>query len=202
MNYIRFKHELARFPVFSLADIRAVDPRFDRRRLTEWQHKGYIKKIIKGYYLFADADINEKRLFEIANKIYRPSYVSLESALSYYHLIPESVFAITSVSTRRTHRFETGIGRFIFRTIQPKLFFGYVVTPDFVKIAYMEKALLDYFYLNSSLRSVDDFKSLRLNREVLLEQLREERLFNFLKRINQHTLTLRITQFMKWIQNA
>ena len=41
----------------------------------------------------------------VANKIYSPSYISLETALSYYGLIPESVYALTSVSTRKTISF-------------------------------------------------------------------------------------------------
>jgi len=202
MNYIKFKSALARFPVFSIADIRTVDARFDRRRLSEWQNKGYIKKIIKGYYFFSDIDIDEKRLFEIACKIYRPSYVSMESALSYYHLIPESVFAITSVSTRRTYTFETGIARFIYRTIQKKLFFGYVIGPGFLKMASMEKAVLDYFYLNSSLKKRDDFESLRINKDAFQEQLNEDRLFNYLKRFNHRALAKRTGDFMEWMRNA
>lgn len=136
------------FPVFSLADIRVAHVGFDRRRLSEWQKKGYIKKIIKGYYLFSDVDIEESTLLAIANKIYKPSYISFETAMSYYRLIPESIYMITSASTRRTSRFETPMARFSYRTIKPALFFGYSLLPGGTKMAFLEKALLDYFYLN------------------------------------------------------
>ena len=110
MNFVHFKNSLRDFPVFSIADIRAAHGGFDRRRLSEWQKKGYIKKIIKGYYLFSDVDINENTLLAIANKIYKPSYISFETAMSYYRLIPESIYMITSASTRRTSLFETTYG--------------------------------------------------------------------------------------------
>jgi predicted transcriptional regulator of viral defense system len=86
-----FKNSLQNFQVFSVADIRAVHRGFDRRRLSEWQKKGYIIKIIKGYYIFSDVNIDEPMLWEIANKIYKPSYVSFENAMSHYRMIPESI---------------------------------------------------------------------------------------------------------------
>ena len=78
MQYLKLKESLKDFTVFSLADIRRVDSSFHRRRLNEWQEKRYIKKLIKGYYIFSDLELNENVLFEIANRIYAPSYVSLD----------------------------------------------------------------------------------------------------------------------------
>ena len=125
MQYIELKESLKEFTIFSLADIERIDSNFYRRRLNEWQDKGYIKKIIKGYYIFSDLELSENILFEIANRIYSPSYISFEMALSYYHLIPESVYGITSASTRRTYKFKTPIAEFSYRTIKHNLFFGY-----------------------------------------------------------------------------
>jgi len=88
MKFLELKNELKDFPIFSLNEIKNIDPNFYRRRLNEWQDKGYIKKVIRGYYIFSDLQLSEEILFKIANRIYSPSYVSLESALSYYHLIP------------------------------------------------------------------------------------------------------------------
>src|SRR5210317_1296419 len=144
MNFVQFKNSLRDFPVFSIADIRAAHGGFDRRRLSEWQKKGYIKKIIKGHYLFSDVDIDESTLSAIANKIYKPSYISFETAMSHYRLIPESTYMITSASTRRTSLFETPMARFSYRTIKPVLFFGYSLLQGGIKMAFMEKAILDY----------------------------------------------------------
>lgn len=202
MNFVHFKNSLRDFPVFSIADIRAAYGGFDHRRLSEWQKKGYIKKIIKGYYFFSDVDINENRLAAIANKIYKPSYISLETALSHYRLIPESVYMTTSVSTRRTYRFATPLAMFSYRKIKPALFFGYSLMADRIKMAFMEKAILDFLYLNPLVRSEDDFLSLRLNREEILSQMQMERLMNYVQRFNQKRLANTAERFLSWVGYA
>jgi predicted transcriptional regulator of viral defense system len=200
MNFISFKNSLRDFPVFSVADIRAAHGDFDRRRLSEWQKKGYIKKIIKGYYLFSDVDMNEDTLSAIANKIYKPSYISFETAMSHYRLIPESIYMMTSASTRRTYVFETPVARFSYRTIKPSLFFGYSILPDGIKMAFMEKAILDYFYINPAVQSDDDFASLRINREEILSRVNKKRLADYMQRFSQKRLSKRMKHFLEWLE--
>ena len=199
MNFIQFKDSLRDFPVFSIADIRVAHPGFDRRRLSEWQEKGYIKKIIKGFYLFSDLDTDESALMAIANKIYKPSYISFETALSYYRLIPENIYMITSASTRRTSLFETPMARFSYRTIKPSLFFGYSLLTSGIKIAFVEKAILDYLYINPAVRNADDFASLRINREEMLSQVSVERLTAHLQRFKHKRLSKTIKHFLGWL---
>ena len=122
MRFLELKKTLKDFTLFSLKDIKRCDNVFFRARLNEWQKKGYIKKIVKGYYIFSDLELNEKVLYEIGNKIYRPSYISFQTALSYYGLIPESVYAMTSASTRKTYHFKTPIAEFVYRTISTSTF--------------------------------------------------------------------------------
>ncbi|MCD6318220.1 hypothetical protein J7M02_04055, partial [Candidatus Aerophobetes bacterium] len=175
------------------------------RRLNEWQNKGYIKKVIKGYYIFSDLTLNENVLFEIANRIYNPSYISLEMAFSYYHLIPESVYGITSVSTRRTYRFKTPIGEFIYRKVKPNLFFGYNLVnykDKRFKIASIEKAILDYFYINPNIKTEADFVSLRMNKDLFLKQINEKKLHKLLKEFGKKTLTRRVVSFLEFMKNA
>ena len=50
--------------------------------------------------------------FELAQYIYGPSYISLESALSFHRLIPEAVHGITSVCIKRSKEIETPLGVF------------------------------------------------------------------------------------------
>ena len=199
MNFVSFKNSLRDFPVFSIADIRATYGGFDHRRLSEWQKKGYIQKIVKGYYIFSEVDIDENMLSVIANKIYKPSYISFETAMSHYRLIPESIYMITSASTRRTYLFQSPLARFSYRTIKPALFFGYAILSDGIKMAFMEKAILDYFYINPSVRTEDDFSSLRINKEEILSRLKKKRLINYVKRFNQKRLSKRVEQFLSWL---
>jgi len=205
MQYIELKKSFKDFTVFSLTDIKRIDVGFHRRRLNEWQEKGYIKKIIRGYYVFSDLEIDENVLFEIGNRIYRPSYISFETALSYYHLIPESVYGISAASTRRTYAFKTTIAEFQYRTIKPDLFFGYDLVnynDKYIKIASMEKAILDYFYLNPHLKRRSDFASLRINRDMFFEQVNEERMYEFIDRFAKKALIKRMESFLEFMKNA
>ena len=102
MQYIDLKSQLKDFPVFSIIDIEKADLTFHKQRLSEWQRKNYIKKIRQGFYVFSDLEINEQILFIIANRIYEPSYISLEMALSIHGLIPEAVYGVTSVTSQKT----------------------------------------------------------------------------------------------------
>jgi len=206
MRYIAFRQHFKDFTIFSRTEIESVDPRFQRRRLNEWQQKGYLKKIIKGFYIFADTALNEETIFEAANRIYAPSYISLEMALSHYGLIPESVYGITSVTTRPTRTFVTPIGAFAYRTLKPRLYFGYDIVEYAPSKHYLmaspEKALLDFLYLNPSIAKAEDFESLRLTRDSLLRHVKEDILFDYLSRFEQRSLSERVTSFWRFVKNA
>jgi predicted transcriptional regulator of viral defense system len=102
MRFREFESKIRALPAFNLNDVRKLDPGFHRQQLTYWLNQGYIKPLAGGYYLLADREMDEMLLFMVANKIYEPSYVSLESALAYYEIIPETVFGVTSISSRKT----------------------------------------------------------------------------------------------------
>ncbi len=206
MQYIEFKEKLKDFTIFSLNDIRRIDNRFFRTRLSEWQNKGFIKKVIKGYYIFSDLELDENVFFEIANRIYNPSYISFETALSWHGLIPESVYGITSLSTRRTYKFKTSIAEFTYRKLKPQLFFGYDLVEyrkeKCFKMACVEKAILDYFYINTFIREEDDFAGLRINKDVFFEKFNKKRLSNFIETFGQKRLSNRIKSFLEFVKNA
>jgi len=205
MNFIEFKEKFKNFTVFSLNDIGNIEGNFRRRSLNEWQDKGYIKKVIDKYYIFSDLELNENVLFEIANRIYSPSYVSMEMALSYYHLIPESVYTVTSVTTRKTNSFDTKIGNFDYRTVKPEFYFGYSIE-DYAdkryKIASIEKSILDYLYLNPGVREGEDFESLRINRDEFRDSIDPEKIYSCTSGFSQKTLKKRVDAFMEYMKNA
>ena len=205
MHYIEFQKVVGPFTVFSLADIRQADPAFHRRRLNEWQEKGYIRKVVKGYYVFSDRTIDEKVLFEIANRIYAPSYLSFEMALAYHGLIPESVYGITSASTRKTSHFKTPIGAFIYRTIRPKLYFGFDFRKNnekLFKLASPEKAFLDLFYIKTELRDAASFEGLRVHRETFLKLMDHGKMTDYLNVYGQASLKRRASAFWEYIRHA
>ncbi len=203
MKFLELKNLLSRFVVFSLADIRKIEPGFYRSRLSEWQNKGYIKKIIKNYYIFTDQQVDEKTLFYIANKIYNPSYISLEMVLAYYHLIPESTYGLTSITTKKTAIFKTKVGDFSYRSVKPELFFGYSLV-DYqgqkIKLAEVEKAILDYLYLNSHLKTESDFSELRLNLAELLAYWNEIKFNQYLTVFGNKRLNVRAKNFINYLK--
>jgi predicted transcriptional regulator of viral defense system len=205
MRYLQFRQLFKDFTVFSIDEIRKEEPHFYRRRLSEWQKKGYIRKVIKGYYVFSDMPLDETLLFRIANRIYNPSYVSFESALSYYGLIPEGVYGVTSAATRKTCHFKTPLGQFGYHTLNKALFFGYHLIGDArscFKIAAIEKAVLDYFYIHRRLSTKDDFASLRFNKDVFFKKANKKKLDAFTKRFSQKILTERIQAFWRFLKSA
>lgn len=205
MQYLDFQNSFKNFTVFSLADIRQVEPGFYRRRLNEWQEKGYIKKVVKGYYVFSGLDIDEKVLFEIANRIYSPSYISFEMALSYYGLIPESVYGITSASTRKTSHFKTSVGEFFYRTIRPKLYFGFELFKNnekLFKLASPEKAFIDLFYIKTELRDAASFGGMRVNRKEFQKLVSRGKMNDYLSAYGQKSLKRRVDNFWEYITHA
>jgi len=202
MHYLEIRDNLKDFTVFTANDISKVDPDFHKQRLSEWQGKGYIKKVAKGYYIFADLEINESVLFIIANKIFDPSYISLEMALSYYGLIPESVYGITSVTSRKTYKFASSVGNFSYRRIKPELMFGYHLVNyrnHNFKIAEIEKALLDYFHINSKLKTDGEFEELRINKDIFQEKVSMDKLKQYLAQFNNKALGKRVNKFIKYV---
>lgn len=115
--------------------------------LHRYTKRGFIIRLKRGLYIFPNTNLPE---LYIANKIYEPSYLSLEFALSYHRVIPETVYEITSVTTRATHRFETMGRAFSYRRIKKVAFTGYHTQKQrgfTFLIADPEKAFVDLNYL-------------------------------------------------------
>lgn len=205
MKYLELKENFRDFVIFSISDILKIDTDFHAQRLSEWQKKGYIKKIAKGHYAFSDIQINESVLFIIANRLYAPSYISLEMALSFYGIIPESVYTVTSITSRRTKNLKTDIGQFSYTSIKPDLFFGYRLE-SFGKnnfmIAEPEKAILDFFYNNPKINNTNSFYELRINKDSFLEKIDTNKLNNYLKLFNNQALEQRIKKLIEFVTSA
>lgn len=191
MKYIDFQKQFKDYLLVSLADIKGLNPGFDHRRLYEWQKKGYIKKVINNFYVFSDKELNEADINYIANKLYEPSYLSMEYALNYYLLIPEIVFWRTSVTSRKTKKISGFLGNFSYQKIKNNLLFGYKlvrINKTVFKIAEPEKALLDFLYLRKDIKTADDFYELRLNKEIYQEIISQKKLKKYLKIFNSKKL--------------
>ena len=114
---------------------------------------GEIIRIRRGLYTLAQrAHMPVVNPLVLAQYVYGPSYISLESALRYFDLIPEGVFAITSVSLKKSAQFDTALGLFTYDRVPQEIFYAQVErveSPDApsILIAHPLKALADYVYV-------------------------------------------------------
>jgi len=171
MNWITFRDQLVGLGCFSIHQVYAWQPAFDRNNLSRWVSKGYLVRLRQGLYAFPDYLGNPDMAAFFAGQIYKPSYISLHSALSFYGLIPESVTQITSVSSRKTARFSNAFGEYSYKSVRADLMFGYHLRPlvngHAAAFATREKALLDLLYLYSFYNTNQALTDLRLDEDVL-----------------------------------
>lgn len=111
--------------------------------------------------------------FLIANHLYGPSYVSLDTALSHWGLIPERVYEISSVTTNKSKTFKTGIGRYSYKYMPlPYYSFGIkqvaLTKKQTVLMASPEKALCDKIISTSGVL----LRSVKQTLELLTEDFR------------------------------
>lgn len=170
MNFSQLLDIVEDQPVFSSALLKAGDvDRVDiASQLSRWVKSGKLLSLRRGVYALAPRySRRAAHPFEVANLLQRPSYVSLESALSFHGLIPEAVFATTSVTTARPGEFETPLGHFDYRHVSKRMWWGYRLEPlgdgaASALIARPEKALLDLAYLRPRADAVQFIRQLRL----------------------------------------
>lgn len=145
-----------------------------RLQLSRWVKAGKLIQLTKGLYTLAEP--YKKRAahpFVLANVMKKASYVSLQSALGYFGMIPEHVPAVTSITTQRPTRVETPFGRFLFRHVKKGWFKGYkqvdLGSRQKAFIATPEKALLDLVYLTPGADSYEFLAELRLQNLDILD---------------------------------
>ncbi|MEK7497974.1 MAG: hypothetical protein AAB656_03585 [Patescibacteria group bacterium] len=143
--------------------------------------KGEIIALKKGLYvsrlyllsLAKNPDLKEKYLEYMANIIRYPSYISLEYALAKFDIIPEGVYAITSVTTKTGRTYKNSLGSFIYKSIKNNLFADFEVTffeDKRIKFATKAKALFDFLYF----RKPGNLRDLRINWDRFDDNDRQE----------------------------
>ncbi len=138
-----------------------------RLQISRWVNDGKLIRLHKGFYTLSEPyRKTDYQPFCIANSLKKVSYVSLQSALSWHGVIPEYVPAVTCVTTGRPQTIETPLGRFEFRHISDKYFWGYhqikLKAEQTAFIASPEKALLDLIYLTPGSDNMEFLEELRL----------------------------------------
>lgn len=201
MKILEFQNAFSQLPVISRSEIDKYFPDLDKNSISRWLEKGYLTKLRNGFYLFKNISAqDEHNLFLIAGKIYDPSYISLESALSWYGIIPEGVFTITSVTTKKTRNFVTPIGTFDYKNVKKSLFFGVQLMPSgsfYFKMAEPIKAILDLLYLRTEIKESWQMESLRFHIPRTRQIFETSPWEDYLDRIDSKTLRKKVEILQK-----
>ncbi len=170
-------------PVFETGLLLAGDVRLSdvRKQLSRWKEAGKLYQLRRGVYALAPPFQKIKpHPFTVANHLAHGSYVSCQSALAYYSLIPEYTPVTTSVTPGRAGQWDTPLGSYTCRRIQIKLLHGYrlieVGGGQSAFVATPEKALLDLIYLRPGGDAPDYLAELRLQNLYRLDLAELDRL--------------------------
>lgn len=196
MNFLQFKDQLFELACFNLHQVYAWQPDFDRNNLTRWVQKGYLVRLRQGYFAFPEYRDKPDYALYFANRIYRPSYISLHTALSFYGMIPEAVIQITSVTSLKTAYFRNDFGEYSYKTMKENLLFGYdlksMVDNRILQFASPEKALLDLLYLYPFYNNEQELEELRLDEDYLHSDLDRDVLMDYGARFQSKALDHRV----------
>ncbi len=168
-------------------DVFGISPKTGSVFISRNLKSGLFLKLRNNYYMLKDS---HPPLYSIANKLYQPSYISLESALSHYGIIPEVVYAVTSVTTKPTREFKTPKAVFSYQRIKKGVFAGYspvTIEGHVVLLAEPEKALADYLYFV-------DLKKTSLNDRLNLRGIHKGKLLKFIRTFKRKSLLKKMTE--------
>lgn len=107
---------------------------------------GVIRSLVKGKYLFLLARTQPSD-YQIANFIVAPSYVSLETAMSYYSIIDQFPYQVTSITPIKTKLATIGEKTYSYARISSKYYFDYEKIENGALMASKLKSVFDYLYL-------------------------------------------------------
>ena len=164
-------------------------------KISEMIKAGALIPLKRGLYVpGAGLDMKGPHPFLISNHLYGPSYISLESALSYWGLIPERTSTFSAITIRRTTVFNNPIGRFSYTQVPlPYYSFGLMrqllSEKESVLIASAEKALCDVIVTTSGV----NLRSVTQTKEYLFDDLRldEDAIYRF-----------RLSEIRSWARNS
>lgn len=164
-------------------------------KITELVKQGILIPVKRGIYVPGpNLSIAKPEPFLLANHLLGPSYISFETALSYWNLIPERVYEVSSATSQNSKIYKTKVGRFSYKHVPlPYYSFGIkqveLVKNQRVLIATAEKALCDKIVTTSGLL----LRSNKQVMELLIDDLRMEK--DLLRNFNYNEIG-------KWIINA
>ena len=199
MSYLEFRKVFLEIGCFSTHQVYAWRPDFDKNNLTRWTKQRLLIKLRQGYYAFSEYLAQRDFSLYISNRIYKPSYISLHSALAFYSMIPEAVVQITAVSSLKTAEFVNDFGTYTYKKMREELIFGYELlsfSDRTIQFATPEKALLDLLYLYPFYNTPEEMEELRLDESYMQEDLNLDHLAEYAGQFGSKSLDKRIKMMM------
>lgn len=150
-------------PVFTLQEVLKLFPSESKSTINtqigRLANSGDLTRIRYGFYKFSNIQVDE---YVLANLLYQPSYVSLETVLNYRGIIPDITMNVTSVTTVTSKRISTVDSNFLYSKISKDLYYGFDKIKDpnsyyYYDIACTEKALLDLVYIRR-VKSLQEYR--------------------------------------------
>lgn len=150
---------------------------------------GLFVKLKNGLYALSNPFPSEEA---IANRLYQPSYLSFEYVLARHGIIPESVYPVTSVTTKPSRQFEVEGKQYVYHTIKKEAYTGYhpqKINNRLVLMASPEKALVDTLYFVH-------LKKKTLNDRLNLSPLSKKRILDYAKVFKRPPFTKMIKELL------
>jgi len=155
--------------------------KYPKNKISDMEKSGEIIRLKKDLYVNNHVDISKEL---IANHLYGISYISLETALSYSGMIPERVYAVRSMTTKRAKTFSSPLGNFEYKTVSVD-YFSIGIRQEIIEnqyaflIATPTKAVCDMIVATPNLR----LQSVKAMQNYLTEDLRID--FDVLKTLDK-----------------
>lgn len=196
MNFWQFRNQFYDLGCFHINQVYAWQANFEKNNLTRWTKQSLLIKLRNSWYSFPEYLKMQNFQYFVSNKMYSPSYISLQTAMSFYGIIPEAVVATTAVGTLKKANFENAFGSFSYQRILPELFFGYEQKPFLNKMSFYfatpEKAILDFLYLYPYYNTGQEIRELRFDEDFMREDLNIAQLNDFTEQLKSKTVRKRV----------
>lgn len=175
--------------------------RYDPNVFKRWEQAGEVEKVRNGLYRSNEQSIeSDLDRFVIAGQLQYPSYVSLHSALYFYNVIPEYVFDVTCVTTKKTNAFVYRDANYGFQHLKKPLYFGFRSFSwkgEEYRIATIEKALLDFAYLEPAFGDPDWLAEMRFDEDVLRDEVDWMKAYMYGAEMNSEATMIRMAKLLE-----
>ena len=205
MKWIELLNIVDKSPVFSTGFLMTAGtkPENVRLQLSRWVKDDKLIQLCRGIYSVSEPFCKAlPHPFLASNVMKKASYISLQSALHYYNLIPEHLNSITGITAGRPGKYSNFFGEFEYRHVKRSWFHSYkkleIIPGQFALIALPEKALLDLLYLTPYENCYNYLQELRLQN---IEQLKINKLIQIISDAEIPKLKRAEKWLIKYIEN-